>query len=180
MTLCNVVALIAAAKVAAGTIISTVVCRSLTSAQNVQGRGIFLINKLSQTKRWEKVSAAKTTNAEVYVVSHYIDNPLLVGGKKFDLRLYALVTSFKPLKVYLSDLGFARFCNVKYDTEGDNDLDNKYMHLTNVAVQKHGDEYNNLHGNKWALSKLRLWLEGTQGAAFLLCSVSVARSRVCL
>jgi tubulin polyglutamylase TTLL1 len=114
-------------------------------------------------KRWEKLSAAtKGSTPEVYVVSHYIDNPLLVGGKKFDLRLYALVTSFKPLKVYLSDLGFARFCNVKYDTEGD-DLDNKYMHLTNVAVQKHGVEYNNLHGNKWALQKLRLWLEGTQG-----------------
>ena len=99
----------------------------------------------------------------MYVVSKYIDNPLLVGGKKFDLRLYALVTSFKPLKVYLSKLGFARFCNVKYDLE-DDDLDNRYMHLTNVAVQKHGDEYNTAHGNKWSLSKLRLWLEGTQGA----------------
>ena len=45
-------------------------------------------------------------------------------------------------------------------------LDNKYMHLTNVAVQKLGDEYNSAHGNKWALSKLRLWLEGTQGAQY--------------
>lgn len=143
----------------------------------VQGRGIFLINKLSQTKRWEKVSVtAKNAAPEVYVVSHYIDNPLLVGGKKFDLRLYVLVTSFKPLKVYLSDLGFARFCNVKYDTEGDSDLDNKYMHLTNVAVQKHGNEYNNLHGNKWALSKLRLWLEGTQGAVLKGLPLSSAMS----
>ena len=133
-----------------------------------------MINKLAQVKRWEKPSTAtssksapntptKATSQEVYVVSRYIDNPLLVGGKKFDLRLYVLVTSFKPLKVYLSDLGFARFCNVKYDFE-DVDLDNKYMHLTNVAVQKHGEDYNSTHGNKWALSKLRLWLEGTAGA----------------
>lgn len=130
----------------------------------LQGRGIFLINKLSQVKRWEKAPvAAKTTQPEVYVVSRYIDNPLLLGGKKFDLRLYVLVLSFKPLKVYLSDLGFARFCNIKYDFE-DEDLDNKYMHLTNVAVQKHGEEYNATHGNKWSLSKLRLWLEGTAGA----------------
>lgn len=67
----------------------------------------------------------------------YIDNPLLIGGKKFDLRLYVLVTSFRPLKAYLFKLGFCRFCTVKYDTSV-TELDNMYVHLTNVSVQKHG------------------------------------------
>jgi len=70
---------------------------------------------------------------EAYVISRYIDQPLLVGGKKFDLRIYVLVTSFRPLKVWLSHQGFARFCNEKYSYEI-SDMDNMMAHLTNVAI----------------------------------------------
>lgn len=76
----------------------------------------------------------------------YISNPLLVGGKKFDLRLYVLVTSYRPLRVYMYLHGFARFCNVKYSAEL-SDLDNPYMHLTNVAIQKNNSDYNSAHGD---------------------------------
>lgn len=105
-----------------------------------QGAGIFLINKLSKLKRWSREAKASFHPAigkESYVISRYIDNPLLIGGKKFDLRLYVLVTSFRPLKAYLLRQGFCRFCTVKYDTSV-TELDNMYVHLTNVSVQKHG------------------------------------------
>lgn len=105
-----------------------------------QGAGIFLINKLSKLKRWSreaKTSFHPAIGKESYVISRYIDNPLLIGGKKFDMRLYVLVTSFRPLKAYLFKLGFCRFCTVKYDTSV-TELDNMYVHLTNVSVQKHG------------------------------------------
>lgn len=72
-----------------------------------------------------------------FFFDRYIDNPLLIGSKKFDLRLYVLITSFQPLKAYLFKLGFCRFCTVKYDTSVQ-ELDNMYVHLTNVSVQKHG------------------------------------------
>lgn len=105
-----------------------------------QGAGIFLINKLSKLKRWSreaKTSFHPAIGKESYVISRYIENPLLIGGKKFDLRLYVLVTSFRPLKAYLFKQGFCRFCTVKYDTSV-TELDNMYVHLTNVSVQKHG------------------------------------------
>ncbi|RHY33070.1 hypothetical protein DYB32_001904, partial [Aphanomyces invadans] len=159
-----------------------------------QGKGIFIINKLSQTKKWANAKAV-----EGYVVSRYIENPLLIGGKKFDLRIHvwgllcldcrlrlggrclnvAYYRWFVVLFVCCIDLtvsthacdivqafvyseGFARFCNVKYSSDID-DMDNPFMHLTNVAVQKHNEDYNNKHGGKWNIYNLRLYVEATRG-----------------
>lgn len=33
------------------------------------------------------------------------------------------------------------------------------VHLTNVAIQKHGETYNEKHGNKWPLANLKLYLQ---------------------
>lgn len=38
-----------------------------------------------------------------------------------------------------------------------------FVHLTNVSIQKQGDDYNNVHGGKWTVQNLRLFLEGTRG-----------------
>ena len=80
-----------------------------------QGKGIFLFNKLSQITDWKKDHRWKADGpqAETYVVQKYIENPLLIGGKKFDLRLYALVTSYSPLQVYIYRGGFARFSSFR-------------------------------------------------------------------
>lgn len=81
-------------------------------------------------------------------------------GKKFDIRIYVLVTSYRPLRAWVSDLAFCRFCTELYERD---DLENTFVHLTNVAIQKHGDGYNDKHGGKWPLASLRLFLEGTRG-----------------
>mmetsp|Transcript_8614 Transcript_8614/g.13245 ORF Transcript_8614/g.13245 Transcript_8614/m.13245 type:complete len:411 (-) Transcript_8614:119-1351(-) len=123
-----------------------------------QGRGIFLVNKLAQIKKWSCGRSGAT--AQQYVISRYIENPMLIGGKKFDLRLYVLVTSYKPLRVYRYTQGFARFCNAKYTNT---DVANPFVHLTNVAIQKTADEYNTNHGGKWNIQHLRLFIEATWG-----------------
>ena len=38
---------------------------------------------------------------------------------------------------YSYQLGFCRFCTVKYNSSI-SELDNMFVHLTNVSVQKHG------------------------------------------
>ena len=137
-----------------------------------QGKGIFLINSPQQTKRWANASVANahdgvcTKGEEAYVVSRYVDDPLLIGGYKFDLRLYVVVTRFRPLRAFVSRLGFARFCAAKYVSprSESGDLGDHYAHLTNVAVQKKNAQYNKEHGGKWSLENLRLFLESARGA----------------
>ena len=67
-------------------------------------------------------------------------NPYLMDGLKFDLRLYVLVLSCEPLKIYLYQEGLVRFATHKYvplDARSDKDaLGNLYMHLTNYAINK--------------------------------------------
>lgn len=66
-----------------------------------QGRGIFLFTKLKDITEWRKVIKfkylylflKKESETLPYVVQNYIHNPYLIGGKKFDMRLYVLVTS---------------------------------------------------------------------------------------
>uniref|UniRef100_G3VRG8 Polyglutamylase complex subunit TTLL1 n=1 Tax=Sarcophilus harrisii TaxID=9305 RepID=G3VRG8_SARHA len=118
-----------------------------------QGKGIFLINKLSQIKKWSRDSKTSSfvsqSSKEAYVISLYISNPLLIGGRKFDLRLYVLVSTYRPLRCYVYKLGFCRFCTVKY-TPSTSELDNMFVMIINF------------HGGG-LVNNLRLYLESTRG-----------------
>ena len=43
------------------------------------------------------------------IESVYIDDPLLIDGYKFDLRVYVALTSINPLRIYMYEDGLARF-----------------------------------------------------------------------
>ncbi|XP_055336431.1 uncharacterized protein LOC129586931 [Paramacrobiotus metropolitanus] len=134
-----------------------------------QGQGIYLVNQLEQAKRWQERAIAEVANSvqdneayQGFLISRYIANPLLIDGKKFDLRLYVLVTSFKPLRCYYYRQGFCRFCAKRYSPDSAT-IDDKFMHLTNVAIQKQKSDYNHSHGNKWNVKTFRLYLERVFG-----------------
>lgn len=97
-----------------------------------------------------------------FVVCEYISNPLLIYGKKFDLRIYVLATSFLPLKAFVYRKGFTRFCTEVYSNSSEQ-LDNQKIHLTNISLQKHsgsnGTNYRNSTLDlKWSLEKLKKYL----------------------
>ena len=131
-----------------------------------QGKGIFLFHRLSQISQWKSEHRWKPDNPSVesYVAQRYISNPQLVGGKKFDLRLYVLTTSFSPLQAWMYRSGFARFSASRY-SNAPSDIMNTFVHLTNVAVQKGSSSYNAETGGKWDLRKLKLHLISKHGKA---------------
>ena len=62
---------------------------------------------------------SKIEKKKNYLISEYIAKPHLINGYKYDLRLYVLVTSFDPLKVYIYKEGLARFATQNYSTKND-------------------------------------------------------------
>eukprot|EP00919_Chromeraceae_sp_WS-2016_P064681 GHVR01153219.1.p1 GENE.GHVR01153219.1~~GHVR01153219.1.p1 ORF type:complete len:137 (+),score=2.02 GHVR01153219.1:594-1004(+) len=80
---------------------------------------------------------------------------MLLGGRKFDMRIYALCTSYQPLTIYLYRSGFARFAHDRYDN---NDIDNLYKHLTNVAININAPNYIKRIGGKWFLEELKKFM----------------------
>ena len=68
-------------------------------------------------------------------MSLYLDKPYLINGRKFDMRMYVLVTSFHPLRVYFYNEGLARFATEDYSNDP-RILKNKFVHLTNFSVNK--------------------------------------------
>jgi tubulin polyglutamylase TTLL4 len=64
------------------------------------GRGISLISK---------AAGSTLPNPEKSLIAQkYVKHPFLIDDYKFDLRIYALVTSFDPLKIYLFQNGLVR------------------------------------------------------------------------
>jgi tubulin polyglutamylase TTLL9 len=100
------------------------------------------------------------------VVQKYVHKPLTVGGKKFDMRIYLLVTSWSPLEAWLHRDGFCRFSMFRYSSKTE-DMDNITMHLTNNAIQKKSEGYgtSNMGDCKWPLLALRMHVARKYGQA---------------
>jgi hypothetical protein len=90
------------------------------------GHGIQII---PQSERFEHVRIRRY----LAVAQEYIDSVLL-DDRKFDLRIYALVASLRPLKIYVYREGVARFCTEKVDS------DSVFATLTNTAINSKNPE----------------------------------------
>lgn len=95
------------------------------------GRGIFFSEGgAANARSWERVEKEIQNRLETeqksdgervvsiykqYVVQEYVDTPLLLDGRKMDLRLYVAVMSYDPLVIYLHEDGLCRLAAEQYD-----------------------------------------------------------------
>lgn len=74
--------------------------------------------------------------ARDWLVQEYLANPHTIRGHKYVLRLYVLISSLAPLRVYLYRQGFAKLASEPWDPD---DADNPYSQLTNPDINALND-----------------------------------------
>ena len=83
-----------------------------------------------------------------WVIQKYIENPLLVLKKKFDIRQWVLVGGWNPLTVWFYERCYLRFGVEDYEV---GNLQNKFVHLTNNSVVKNSEQFytTEIEGSMW-------------------------------
>ena len=100
------------------------------------------------------------------IVQEFIQNPLLIEGRKFDFRMYMLIASSNPLIAYYHD-GYLRVSLEAYDVNSDD----KNVLMTNLALNKEVmkdareghlykdmDELELLQRQQWTFNQLETYL----------------------
>ncbi|XP_010082254.1 PREDICTED: inactive polyglycylase TTLL10, partial [Pterocles gutturalis] len=111
-----------------------------------QGRGIFLLKnpaavntlqaELHSTEEYLLNTKAPYKAPQARIVQRYIHQPLLLEGKKFDVRSYLLIACTAPYVLFFAQ-GYVRLTCVNYDAASD-DLT---VHLTNQYMQRRNSLY---------------------------------------
>ncbi|TNJ26674.1 Tubulin tyrosine ligase [Giardia muris] len=113
-----------------------------------QGKGIRL---------FKNVDSIDIT--EPQVIQEYMSRPYLIGGLKFDLRMYVVVLSVAPfMRLLVYEDGMARFATEPYAEPTSKNMRKAFMHLTNYAINKRNENFvfnaeedeDNV-GSKWGL-----------------------------
>ncbi|XP_055863452.1 uncharacterized protein LOC106062948 isoform X2 [Biomphalaria glabrata] len=118
-----------------------------------QGKGIFLLRsreEINQLLSEREAKSSWTRQVQMRIVQRYIHNPLLIDGRKFDIRAYMFIASTVPFLV-LFHKGYVRLSCQKYSQ----DDPNLTTHLTNQFVQKKDPSYkDNKEDTAWTMDKL--------------------------
>ncbi|XP_043532028.1 protein polyglycylase TTLL10-like isoform X1 [Chiloscyllium plagiosum] len=129
-------------------------------AESSQGRGIFLLRTLNDItaflKKLESVEENPYFRMCSYnsplsrIVQRYVAEPLLLEGRKFDVRSYFLIACTSPYVTFFRH-GYAKLTCNEYNPNSDDLTD----HLTNQFIQKKNPLYNEMKEDTiWSMERL--------------------------
>jgi len=120
-----------------------------------QGHGIFVVPDGAQFIKdleEEKKTRSPMRAVSARIVQRYITNPLLLGGRKFDIRAYLLLATAHPLTAFYGGDFYVRRSIAEYADADSGDLS---AHLTNQAVQKKHPKYKEMfEDTTWGMDQL--------------------------
>ena len=93
-----------------------------------------------------------------FIMQKYITNPLLLEGRKFDIRCYCLISECheEQLKAFYSP-GYLRLALEKYSNS---DFENQFIHLNNVAIQRGHKDYKAKRDESiWSVERLDSYMK---------------------
>lgn len=120
---------------------------------NSRGRGIEILWRFNTLRRKYKKYGDRPIKKkdEQAIIQRYIQKPLLLEGRKSEIRVYWLVASIDPLMVLLYPEATVRLNSLPYRLD---DFDNQLVHVTNVYQQKNHPDYDPNVVLKWPFEKL--------------------------
>lgn len=102
----------------------------------------------------EGIDNQEKFHSKTIILQKYIEKPLLYYNRKFDIRIWALLTH--KYEVYALKEGHLKTCSVDYDC---NDI-NSYVHITNYSLQKYNKQFSKYEkGNEVSFDLFQKYLD---------------------
>ena len=132
------------------------------------GKGVQTVNAEEEATLRQTYANGTLCGAvpQKYIIQEYVQNPLLLNGRKFDFRMFLLIASSNPLIAYYYDGGL-RVSLIPYNVESDD----KKVFLTNIALShdiyhnaREGQLYEGMdeealkHAQQWDFERLQAYL----------------------
>ncbi|EAS00468.2 tubulin-tyrosine ligase family protein (macronuclear) [Tetrahymena thermophila SB210] len=140
-----------------------------------RGRGIKLFNSVQQllsilqeyaestipkSYKMDYNGIKKISLNRQFVIQKYIEQPLLINQRKFDIRMWAMMTY--DFQVYIFKEGYIRTASEKYDLQ-ENNFNDLIIHLTNNAIQKTDERYQKFEfGNQLSFNNLEKYFKDSK------------------
>ena len=124
------------------------------SSNNLDTNSLEDLNFHNLALKLKSKEISSNYRSNMIIVQKYIENPLLYFGRKFDIRIWALLT--QDLKIYVFQEGHLKCCSINYNLNSDD----TFCHITNYSFQKYNSNFGKYEsGNEASFDDLQKNIE---------------------